>query len=99
METLFREILATSPTPAPPATLYAASESASALETASRPEMTFEGFAGKGPGSLLLSGVSEDTTSWPSTEDLDLQRLIDLLPLESQPLDTWDLGVEAVGVY
>lgn len=66
-----------------------------------RSEVTFEGIAGKGtPGSLLLSGAPEDV-AWPH-EELDVQRLLDLLPMESHPIDNWEFTLEnntAVGVY
>ncbi|KIY67903.1 hypothetical protein CYLTODRAFT_436809 [Cylindrobasidium torrendii FP15055 ss-10] len=97
MENLFREILATSPAPAPEATLFVSDAAA----PVSRPEVTFDEIAGReANGSVLLSGASEELV-WPQ-EELDVQRLIDLLPMESQSLDTWDFSLDSsnsIGVY
>ncbi len=98
METLFREILATSPAPTQEASLLPLDQEAPVA--AQEMNLTFEGAAGKGtPGSLLLSGPPEDL-AWPH-EELDVQRLLDLLPLDSMPIDNWDFSLDstAVGVY
>ncbi|KAF9009156.1 hypothetical protein BDZ89DRAFT_1104642 [Hymenopellis radicata] len=98
METLFREILATSPAPTQEASLLPLDQEAPVA--VSEMSLTFEDAAGKGtPGSLLLSGSPEDL-AWPH-EELDVQRLLDLLPIDSMPMDSWEFSLDstAVGVY